>query len=145
MASRSRFVLDHKFHWPQKGLNCESLAYKVVVATGRPKLPKSPLASLGKFGCGSSDLSYPTNTSYMISYISLSKTSTILIAYFHRNKLMIKGTLWWLNLSISLSSYENNAVEFTLKHLLLFELCAREICEKFVYKHYSETLQYVKK
>ena len=25
--------------------------------------------------------------------------------------------------------------DFTLKHLLLFEICAREIYEKFVYKH----------
>ena len=33
--------------------------------------------------------------------------------------------------------------DFTLKHLLLFEICAREICEKFVYKH-SETIEYVK-
>ena len=29
--------------------------------------------------------------------------------------------------------------DFTLKHLLLFEIFAREICEKFVYKH-SETI-----
>ena len=29
--------------------------------------------------------------------------------------------------------------DFTLKHLSLFEICAREICEKFVYKH-SETI-----
>ena len=28
--------------------------------------------------------------------------------------------------------------EFTLKHLLLVEICTREICEKFVSKH-SET------
>ena len=33
--------------------------------------------------------------------------------------------------------------DFTLKHLLLFEICAREIYEKFVYK-YSETIEYVK-
>ena len=33
--------------------------------------------------------------------------------------------------------------DFTLKHLLLFEICALEICEKFVYKH-SETIEYVK-
>ena len=33
--------------------------------------------------------------------------------------------------------------DFTLKHLLLFEICAGEICEKFVYKH-SETIEYVK-
>ena len=44
---------------------------------------------------------------------------------------------------MSLSSYENNYVEdFTLKYLLLFEICARET-EKFVYKH-SETIEYVK-
>ena len=29
------------------------------------------------------------------------------------------------------------------KNLLLFEICAREICKKFVYKH-SETIEYVK-
>ena len=33
--------------------------------------------------------------------------------------------------------------DFTLKYLLLFEICPREICEKFVYKH-SETIEYVK-
>ena len=33
--------------------------------------------------------------------------------------------------------------DFTLKDLLLFEICAREIREKFVYKH-SETIEYVK-
>ena len=32
---------------------------------------------------------------------------------------------------------------FTLKNLLLSERCAREIYEKFVYKH-SETTEYVK-
>ena len=43
---------------------------------------------------------------------------------------------------MSLSSYENNYVEdFTLKYLLLSEICAREICEKFAYKH-SETIEY---
>ena len=34
--------------------------------------------------------------------------------------------------------------DFTIKHLLLSEICAREIYEKFVYKH-SETIEYVKK
>ena len=29
-----------------------------------------------------------------------------------------------------------------LQHLLLFDICAREICEKFVYKH-IETIEYV--
>ena len=33
--------------------------------------------------------------------------------------------------------------DITLKHILLFENCAHEICEKFVYKH-SETIEYVK-
>ena len=36
------------------------------------------------------------------------------------------------------------AENFTLKHLLLFEICTREICEKFVYKH-LETTEYVRK
>ena len=31
--------------------------------------------------------------------------------------------------------------DFTLKHFLLFEVCARETCENFVYKH-SETREY---
>ena len=25
-----KIYLDHKFHWPQENLNCESLAYEVV-------------------------------------------------------------------------------------------------------------------
>ena len=33
--------------------------------------------------------------------------------------------------------------DFTVKYLLLFEICTRKICEKFVYKH-SETIEYVK-
>ena len=33
--------------------------------------------------------------------------------------------------------------DFTLKHLLLFEVCAHDMYEKFVYKH-SETIEYVK-
>ena len=33
--------------------------------------------------------------------------------------------------------------DFTLKHLLIFEIFAREITEKFVYKH-SKTMEYVK-
>ena len=33
--------------------------------------------------------------------------------------------------------------DFTLKHLSLFEICSREIPEKFVYDH-SETIEYVK-
>ena len=37
----------------------------------------------------------------------------------------------------------NNVKDFTLKQLLLFEICACEICEKFVHK-YSEPIEYVK-
>ena len=33
--------------------------------------------------------------------------------------------------------------DFTLKHLLRFEIWTRELCEKFVYKH-LETTKYVK-
>ena len=33
--------------------------------------------------------------------------------------------------------------DLTLKHLLLFEICAREISEKLIYKH-SEVIEYVK-
>ena len=33
--------------------------------------------------------------------------------------------------------------DFTLKQLLLFEIYAREVCEKLVYKH-PETTEYVK-
>ena len=43
-----------------------------------------------------------------------------------------------------MSSDKNNMFKgFTLKHLLLSEICTREICEKFIYKH-SETIGYVK-
>ena len=33
--------------------------------------------------------------------------------------------------------------DFTSKNLLIFEICAREICEEFDHKH-SETIEYVK-
>ena len=33
--------------------------------------------------------------------------------------------------------------DFMLKNVSLSEICALEICEKFVYKH-SETIEYVK-
>ena len=47
------------------------------------------------------------------------------------------------NLSISLHFMKKYAEDFTLKHDLLFEICAYEICEKLVYKH-SDTIEYVK-
>ena len=33
-------------------------------------------------------------------------------------------------------------IQMSLKHLLRFEICPREICEKFVYEH-SETIEYI--
>ena len=59
------------------------------------------------------------------------------------------------NLPISSSSYENNMLK--ISHLLLFQIfpreiceplllfgiCASNICEKFVYKH-SKTIEYIK-
>ena len=47
------------------------------------------------------------------------------------------------NHPISSSSYKQHVDDFTSKHLLFFEICAREICGKLVYKH-SETIEYVK-
>ena len=46
------------------------------------------------------------------------------------------------NIFVFMSKQYNE--DFTIKHLLLSEICAREIYEKFVYKH-SETIEYVKK
>ena len=37
---------------------------------------------------------------------------------------------------------KKNVEVFTLKQLLLFEVCARETCENFVCKH-SETIEYL--
>ena len=45
----------------------------------------------------------------------------------------------WKSARIFVFIWKQCVEDFTLKHLLLFE-----ICEKFVYKH-SETIEYVKK
>ena len=57
----------------------------------------------------------------------------------------LKGTLTqiWESANIFVFIWKQYIEDFTLKHLLLFEICAREIYEKFVYKH-SETIEYVK-
>ena len=47
------------------------------------------------------------------------------------------------NLPISSLSPEKYVEDFALKYLLLYEICASEICKKFVYKN-SETIEYVK-
>ena len=56
-----------------------------------------------------------------------------------------KGTLMqiWKSTSISVLIWKQYVNDFTLKHLLLFEIYPRKICEKVIYKH-SETTEYVK-
>ena len=57
----------------------------------------------------------------------------------------MKGTLMqiWKSANIFVFIWKWYVENLTLKHLLLFEICAQKICEKFVYKH-SETIEYVK-
>ena len=57
----------------------------------------------------------------------------------------IKGTLMhiWKSANIFVLIWKYYVEDATLKHLLPFEIFAREIREKFVYK-YSETIEYVK-
>ena len=55
----------------------------------------------------------------------------------------LKGTLMQIWKSANIFFFKWKYVEdFTLKYLLRFEICAREICEKFVRKH-SETIEHV--
>ena len=49
----------------------------------------------------------------------------------------------WKSANISVFIQNKYVEDFTIKHLLLFEISARGIFEKFVYKH-SETIKYVK-
>ena len=60
-------------------------------------------------------------------------------------KELLKGTLMqiWKSANIFVFIWKQYVEDFALKHLLLFEISAREISEKFVYKH-SETIEYVK-
>ena len=62
-----------------------------------------------------------------------------------QNKTDVKGTLTpiWKSAHIFVFMWKKYVEDFTLKYLLLFEIYARKICEKFVYKH-SETIEYVK-
>ena len=56
-----------------------------------------------------------------------------------------KGTLIQISKSANVFAFmwKEYVEDFTLKHLILFEIMARKVCEKFVYKH-SETIEYVK-
>ena len=47
----------------------------------------------------------------------------------------------WKSANVFVFVWKYYVEDFTLKKL--FEICAHEICEKFVYKH-SETIEYVK-
>ena len=49
----------------------------------------------------------------------------------------------WKSSNIFVFIWKQHVEDFTLPPLLLFETGAREICEKYVYKH-SETIEYVK-
>ena len=49
----------------------------------------------------------------------------------------------WKSAIIFVFIWKQYVEDFALKHLLLSEICPRDICEKFVYKH-SETMEYVK-
>ena len=59
-----------------------------------------------------------------------------------RKTIGFKGTLIcrFGNLPIRLHIKKKYVEGITLKQVLLFEICAREVCEKFAYKH-SETIE----
>ena len=65
--------------------------------------------------------------------------------FMRSNSAELKGTLMqmWKSSYIPVFIWKKYVEDFTFKQLLLFEICARKICEKFVYK-YSETIEYVK-
>ena len=65
--------------------------------------------------------------------------------FIHDDLPFFKGTLMqiWKYANIFVFIWKQYVENFTSKHLLLFEICAREICERFVYKH-SKTIEYVK-
>ena len=48
----------------------------------------------------------------------------------------------WKSPNIFVFMWKKYAKDFTFKHPLVFKMCTREICEKFVYKH-SEAIEYV--
>ena len=56
-----------------------------------------------------------------------------------------KDTLMQISKSTNILVFIRKKIveDFTLEHLLLFEICARKNCEKLVRKH-SETIEYLK-
>ena len=49
----------------------------------------------------------------------------------------------WKSANIFVCIWKQYVEIFTLKHFLLLEICARELCEKLIYKH-SEKIEYIK-
>ena len=72
-------------------------------------------------------------------------TFNVFIGYTHPSRIKhCLGTLMQIRKSAIIFIFIWKYIEdFILKHLFLFKICAREICEKFVYKH-SETIEYFK-
>ena len=71
------------------------------------------------------------------------KTPVFVIGPFcSRHSICLKGTLIqiWKFANIFVFAWKWHVENFILKHLLRFEICTCEICEKFVYKH-SETIE----
>ena len=69
----------------------------------------------------------------------------ILFLFSFSNISFLKGTPKhiWKSRNIFVFIWKYYVEDHILKHLLLFEICTRKICEKFVYKH-SEIIKYVK-
>ena len=68
------------------------------------------------------------------------KKKTLVISLFD-----FQGTLMqtWKFANIFVFIWKQYVEDLTLKHFLLFEICAHNICKKFVHRH-SETTEYVK-
>ena len=49
----------------------------------------------------------------------------------------------WKSANMFVFIWKQYVEHFTLINLLIFQICTREVCEKFVYKH-SEAIEYVK-
>ena len=49
----------------------------------------------------------------------------------------------WKSANIFVVTLKKDVEDFTLKHRLIFYICAGDICEKFVFRH-SETKEYDK-
>ena len=98
-------------------------------------------------GCSNFDL----NENYMHSFFPLySPTIPLLQIERFGNHVQFCHSGRYTNADLRIYKYLRlhmkmieNVENFTLKYLLLFEIYARKVCEKLVYKH-SETIEYVK-